>query len=151
MNKSTIVLGIIVVAAIGLGIFLMLRDPAVSNTTIPKDQGNPTTMEQELKIETLQEGTGEGAKKGDKVTVHYRGTLTDGTQFDASYDRGEPFTLTLGENRVIQGWEQGILGMKVGEKRKLTIPSKLGYGDAGYGPIPGKATLIFEVELLKIN
>lgn len=149
MNKSTIILGVIVVAAISLGIFLMLRDPA--SYTPPQDQTKPTIMEQELKIETTQEGTGEGAKVGDTVTVHYRGTLTDGTQFDASYDRGTPFSFKLGENRVIQGWEQGILGMKAGEKRKLTIPSSLGYGDRGQGPIPPKATLIFEVEMLKIN
>jgi hypothetical protein len=107
---------------------------------------------QGLKIETLKAGTGAEVKKGDTVSVHYVGTLEDGTKFDSSLDRGTPFSFTLGANRVIQGWEQGVLGMKVGEKRKLTVPSDLGYGEAGYpGVIPGNATLIFEVELVGIN
>jgi hypothetical protein len=102
--------------------------------------------------ETLKAGTGEAAKTGDKVSVHYTGTLLDGTKFDSSVDRGTPFSFTLGANRVIAGWEQGVLGMKVGEKRKLTIPPELGYGAGGVpGAIPGNATLIFEVELLGIN
>ncbi|MDP2586761.1 MAG: FKBP-type peptidyl-prolyl cis-trans isomerase [Candidatus Komeilibacteria bacterium] len=107
----------------------------------------------ELQIETLAQGTGEAqTKTGDTVSVHYVGTLENGTKFDSSYDRGEPIELTLGENSVIQGWEQGLLGMKVGEKRKLIIPSALGYGEAGNGPsIPPNATLIFEVELVSIN
>ncbi|MFA5071944.1 MAG: FKBP-type peptidyl-prolyl cis-trans isomerase, partial [Candidatus Pacearchaeota archaeon] len=105
----------------------------------------------EVKIEVLQEGTGEVSKTGDALTVNYTGTLTDGTQFDSSIGRA-PFSFTLGQNRVIQGWEQGMLNMKVGEKRRLTIPSSLGYGSSGAGGvIPPNATLIFEVELLKIN
>jgi FKBP-type peptidyl-prolyl cis-trans isomerase len=107
---------------------------------------------QNMKIEILQEGSGEPAKTGDLVTVHYTGTLESGTKFDSSLDRGTPFPFTLGQNRVIQGWELGVLGMKVGEKRKLTIPPKLGYGNQGAGElIPPNATLIFQVELLKIN
>lgn len=102
--------------------------------------------------EILKQGAGQEAKIGDQVSVHYTGTLTDGTKFDSSLDRGTPFVFTLGEGRVIQGWEQGVLGMKVGEKIKLTVPPELGYGQAGYpGAIPGNATLIFEVELLSIN
>ena len=116
------------------------------NTSNP----SPTTKE-ELKIETLAEGSGSVTKNGDKITVNYLGKLQDGTQFDSSYDRGTPFTFTLGTGSVITGWDVGLLGMKVGEKRKLTIPSDLGYGDDGYGPIPGKATLIFEVELLSVE
>jgi len=105
----------------------------------------------EVKIEVLQEGTGEVSKTGDTLTVNYTGTLTDGTQFDSSIGRA-PFSFTLGQNRVIQGWEIGVLNMKVGEKRRLTIPSSLGYGSSGAGGvIPPNATLIFEVELLKIN
>eukprot|EP01080_Neovahlkampfia_damariscottae_P002852 gene2852-4695_t len=89
---------------------------------------------------------------GDMISVHYKGTLTDGTKFDSSYDRNDPFTFKLGEGQVIKGWELGMLGACVGEKRKLVIPSDLGYGDHGSPPkIPGKATLIFEVEIKKIN
>jgi len=107
---------------------------------------------QDFKIEVLKEGTGEGVKNGDKVTVHYVGTLEDGTKFDSSVDRGQPFVFTLGIGQVIKGWDLGVLGMKKGEKRKLVIPSELGYGDIGTpgGPIPPKATLIFEIELLDI-
>jgi len=92
------------------------------------------------------------AHKGDQVSVHYRGTLTDGTLFDESYGRGQPLDFKLGQGSVIKGWDQGILGMCVGEKRKLKIPAKLGYGDAGAPPkIPGGATLIFETELVAVN
>lgn len=108
---------------------------------------------QGLVVEVLQEGTGEEAKNGDKVSVHYTGTLEDGVKFDSSLDRGQPFTFTLGAGEVIKGWDLGVLGMKVGEKRKLTISSELGYGERGTpgGPIPPNATLIFEVELLGVN
>ncbi|CUS11797.1 unnamed protein product [Tuber aestivum] len=92
-------------------------------------------------------------QKGDTINVHYRGTLKDtGDQFDASYDRGQPFTFTLGENRVIQGWERGLLDMCIGEKRMLTIPYSLAYGAGGMPPvIPAKSDLVFETELLGIQ
>lgn len=107
---------------------------------------------QGMKIETLKEGTGPEAKAGDLVTVHYVGTLENGTKFDSSVDRGQPFQFTLGQNMVIQGWELGVAGMKAGEKRKLTIPPELGYGSQGAGGvIPPNATLIFEIDLLHIN
>lgn len=107
----------------------------------------------ELKIEILQSGSGKEAKAGDTVSVHYTGWLTNGTKFDSSLDRGRPFSFLLGAGQVIQGWDKGVLGMKAGEKRKLTIPANLGYGEGGTpgGPIPPNATLIFEVELLAIN
>lgn len=108
-------------------------------------------MDQELKIEDLVTGTGAEAKDGDTLTVHYRGTLEDGTQFDSSYDRDEPFSVKIGAGYVIKGWDMGIPGMKVGGKRKLTIPYQLGYGKYGTDSIPGFATLIFEVELLGIR
>ncbi|CAO1940697.1 unnamed protein product [Urochloa humidicola] len=92
------------------------------------------------------------AHKGDKIKVHYRGTLTDGSVFDSSYDRGDPFEFTLGNGQVIKGWDQGLLGMCVGEKRKLKIPAKMGYGERGSPPkIPGGATLIFDTELMAVN
>jgi FKBP-type peptidyl-prolyl cis-trans isomerase len=105
----------------------------------------------ELKIETLEEGSGKEAEVGDEISAHYVGKLKDGTQFDSSYTRGEPYTFVLGIGQVIDGWDQGLVGMKVGEKRKLEIPSSLGYGDLGSGIIPGGAGLIFEVELVSIN
>jgi len=106
----------------------------------------------ELKIETVSVGSGEEAQVGMVVSVHYTGKLEDGTVFDSSIPRGEPFSFTLGQGRVIKGWEQGILGMLVGETRVLTIPSELGYGANGAGElIPPDATLIFEVELLEVN
>ncbi|CAI9300852.1 unnamed protein product [Lactuca saligna] len=92
------------------------------------------------------------AHKGDRVKVHYRGKLTDGTVFDSSFERGDPIEFELGSGQVIKGWDQGLLGMCVGEKRKLKIPSKLGYGDQGSPPtIPGGATLIFDTELVAVN
>uniref|UniRef100_A0A0E0JSQ9 peptidylprolyl isomerase n=1 Tax=Oryza punctata TaxID=4537 RepID=A0A0E0JSQ9_ORYPU len=92
------------------------------------------------------------AHKGDKIKVHYRGSLTDGSVFDSSYDRGDPFEFTLGNGQVIKGWDQGLLGMCVGEKRKLKIPAKMGYGERGSPPkIPGGATLIFDTELIAVN
>ena len=106
----------------------------------------------QLKIEVLEEGSGELADTGDTASVHYTGTLEDGTKFDSSLDRGVPFSFTLGSGRVIAGWEQGVLGMKVGEKRKLIIVPELAYGETGAGnAIPPNATLIFEVELLEIK
>ncbi|KAK9282552.1 hypothetical protein L1049_005473 [Liquidambar formosana] len=92
------------------------------------------------------------AHKGDKIKVHYRGKLTDGTVFDSSFERGDPIEFELGSGQVIKGWDQGLLGMCVGEKRKLKIPSKLAYGDQGSPPtIPGGATLIFDTELVAVN
>ena len=112
---------------------------------IYKQQTNNMENEQGLVIETLQEGTGEVTKVNDKITVHYTGWLEDGTKFDSSVDRGPAFIFTLGVGQVIQGWDEGMLGAKVGEKRKLTIPSDLAYGERGMSPIiPPNATLIFE-------
>jgi len=146
--KKEIITVIIILLVIALAFFLMMRPKELN---APTTEQNSTTNMSEVKIEVLQEGTGEPSKNGDELTVHYTGILEDGTKFDSSVDRGTPFSFTLGAGQVIQGWEQGMLNMKVGEKRKLTIPYSLGYGENGYGPIPPKATLIFEVELLKIN
>jgi len=106
----------------------------------------------ELQIIDEKIGTGDPATVGKSITVNYAGTLQDGTKFDSSYDRGTPFTFTLGAGEVIKGWDEGFAGMKVGGKRKLMIPSSMAYGDNGIpGAIPGGATLIFEVELLKVE
>jgi hypothetical protein len=105
----------------------------------------------ELKVEDVVEGKGAAVKNGDIVSVHYTGTLLDGTKFDSSRDRGQPFTTQI-PGRVIQGWNRGIPGMKVGGKRKLTIPSSLGYGPQGSPPkIPPNATLVFDIELVEIK
>ncbi len=119
--------------------------------TEPTEQLNTNSME--LQKEILKEGTGDKQiVNGETAVVHYTGWLTDGTKFDSSVDRGTPFEFKLGAGQVITGWDQGVSGMKVGEKRKLTIPYTLAYGEAGIpGAIPAKATLIFEVELLGIK
>jgi FKBP-type peptidyl-prolyl cis-trans isomerase FkpA len=105
-----------------------------------------------LKIEDLVLGTGAVAQSGQKVSVHYTGTLVDGSKFDSSLDRGRPFDFSLGAGQVIKGWDQGVAGMLVGGKRKLTIPPELGYGSRGFPPvIPANATLVFEVELLRVG
>jgi FKBP-type peptidyl-prolyl cis-trans isomerase FkpA len=105
-----------------------------------------------LRYEELTEGTGAVAKAGDSVKVHYTGWLTDGTKFDSSLDRNSPFSFKLGAGRVIKGWDEGVAGMKVGGKRKLHIPAKLGYGSQGAGGvIPPGAELVFDVELLGIS
>jgi FKBP-type peptidyl-prolyl cis-trans isomerase FkpA len=105
-----------------------------------------------LQIEELVVGTGAAAASGQKVSVHYTGWLTNGTKFDSSKDRNEAFVFGLGRGQVIRGWDEGVQGMKVGGKRKLTIPPELGYGSRGAGGvIPPNATLVFEVELLAVN
>ena len=129
-----------------LGFMFMSGDKSSNTTTTINKQGG------ELKKEITQEGSGENTKKGDTVSVNYVGKLTDGTEFDNSYNRGEPIEFILGSGQVIQGWDQGIEGMKVGEKATLTIPSNLGYGATGSPPlIPANATLIFDVELVGIK
>jgi FKBP-type peptidyl-prolyl cis-trans isomerase len=105
-----------------------------------------------LKYVDLVVGTGAMPKPGQIVVVHYTGWLTNGKKFDSSVDRGEPFRFTLGRGQVIKGWDEGVASMRVGGKRKLTIPPQLAYGSKGYpGVIPGNATLIFEVQLLRIR
>src|SRR5262245_45711306 len=109
-------------------------------------------MADELKITDHQVGTGAEAKAGKTVSVHYTGTLTDGSKFDSSHDRKQPFVFKLGAGQVIKGWDQGIAGMKVGGKRRLEIPPEMGYGPRGFPPvIPPNSKLIFEVELLDVK
>lgn len=107
------------------------------------------TMENGLIIEDIKIGNGAEVKAGNIITVNYLGMLLNGTKFDSSYDRGQPFSFLLGARQVITGWDQGLIGMKVGGKRKLTIPPALAYGERGVpGAIPVNSTLVFEVELL---
>lgn len=127
-------------------------DTAASpTTTAASTESSTATSVSELKIEDVKVGTGAEATAGKKVTVEYTGKLTNGTQFDSSVGRA-PFSFNLGAGQVIQGWEKGIVGMKVGGKRKLTIPPALAYGEQGAGSvIPPNSTLVFDVELLKVE
>ncbi len=111
----------------------------------------PPDVPETVAITKLAAGKGPGAKNGDEVRVHYVGTLADGKKFDSSRDRNKPFDFALGRGQVIKGWDQGLMGMKAGEKRKLVIPPSLAYGAQGRPGIPPNATLTFEVELLAIN
>lgn len=128
----------------------------LEHTTSERNASVKHTTESGLAYEVLQEGTGESPQKGQHVKVHYTGWLDNngekGTKFDSSVDRGQPFTFVIGVGQVIKGWDEGVLGMKVGEKRRLIIPADLGYGAHGAGGvIPPNATLIFDVELLGVS
>lgn len=175
MQKSTLALGVIVLVVIAIGFALFKSESssgeankdvdlkslvstpastslgsATESATI-NPSGSPMSTNG-LVIEDIKVGTGDEAIPGKKITVNYKGTLTNGKQFDSSYDRGQPFSFNLGAGEVIQGWDQGFAGMKVGGKRKLTIPPELGYGQQGAGAlIPPNSTLMFEVELLKVE
>jgi FKBP-type peptidyl-prolyl cis-trans isomerase len=160
MNKNIIVFIIIIIIIIGGAYFLWQNNSKASEAALSQSQNSQSQNNasasydiQGMKVEILKEGTGAAAKAGDKVTVNYTGTLSDGTKFDSSLNPGRtPFQFTLGQNQVIQGWELGVSGMKVGEKRRLTIPPELGYGAQGAnGVIPPNATLTFEIDLLGIN
>lgn len=124
------------------------QETAPANPKPKEDSRNVT----ELKTKDLVVGKGAQAKTGDKVSVHYTGRLTDGTKFDSSLDRKQPFEFVLGQGQVIKGWDEGVVGMKVGGKRELIIPPEMGYGDQGAGGvIPPGAVLKFEVQLLDVK
>lgn len=168
-------LAIVVIIVLGLGAIFLLSNqhtktpginiattplPTAGVTMIPTPtpeasggaaMNNMKTFPDGLQIEDEVVGTGAEAKTGDTVTVNYVGTLTNGTKFDSSYDRNQPFTTQIGVGQVIKGWDEGIVGMKVGGKRKLIIPPSLGYGSQAVGGIPSNSTLIFEVELLNVK
>ena len=155
MNKN-MTISLAVLSIIGVaGFFIIYNKNQNSQSESDKINNLPNMtkfIKNGVQIEILKVGNGVENKNGDTVIVNYLGILENGTKFDSSYDRGVPFEFTLGEGQVIPGWEIGVEGMKVGEKRKLTIPSELAYGTAGAGSaIPPNATLIFEVELLVIK
>ena len=133
-----------------------IAPPAITQTInkeiISMDLDQAVTTDSGLKYIDIVEGTGESPQKGQKVTVHYTGTLTDGKKFDSSKDRNQPFTFTIGVGQVIKGWDEGVASMKVGGQRTLIIPPELGYGARGAGGvIPANATLLFDVELLAVK
>lgn len=156
MNRSLVVIfsliGFVLVVAI-------IYNTTKTNKAIENIQITPTVaqvnqkmQDSELKTEDIRQGQGEAVKEGDTVEVNYTGTLTNGTKFDSSYDRNQTFKFTVGVGQVIQGWDKGLIGMKKGGLRKLTIPSSLAYGEQGVpGAIPPNSPLIFEIELVSIN
>ena len=138
-----------IVLVVGAG--LLGRKMDEKNMPVTNASVVPQPAVDSLGVQDEVVGTGEEATTGATITVNYRGTLLDGTEFDSSYNRNQPFTFTLGAGQVIKGWDQGFAGMKVGGKRKLTIPPSLGYGDRQAGTIPANSTLVFEVELLSVS
>ena len=152
--KQNIFIGLLIIAIFAvIGFIVKGTTPNTINTEDTESTEQVVAPPSDAKVETeeIVVGTGQEVKSGDTVVVHYLGTLPDGTKFDSSYDRGEPFETPIGSGAVIQGWDLGIPGMKVGGKRKLTIPAELGYGVQGQGSIPPNSPLIFEVELLEIK
>jgi FKBP-type peptidyl-prolyl cis-trans isomerase len=151
-NIAVLLSIIVIVVFITLGFFGLDGFNFNSSTMTPNEailkEIQETGTVADLRINDTVEGSGDPVVPGDTVTVHYVGVLTDGTVFDSSRDRGEPFSFTVGTGSVIQGWEQGLVGMKKGSRRILVIPPQLGYGATGIGQIPPNATLIFEVELI---
>jgi FKBP-type peptidyl-prolyl cis-trans isomerase len=144
MTKAIVFL-VLAAVAVAAVVFIIFRGAGSSK------QGEVTTASG-LKYVDEVVGTGASPKPGQNVTVHYTGTLENGTKFDSSVDRGQPYTFRIGTGAVIKGWDEGVMTMKAGGKRRLIVPSKLGYGSAGFPPsIPPNATLLFEVELLSVN
>lgn len=144
-----VVFSLIVLLCVFFLILISAPSDTPQNTT--EQTQKPTQSSEKLVVEDIEEGEGTAVKSGDAVVVHYKGTLTDGTEFDSSYTRGEPFETLIGTGAVIQGWDEGIVGMKKGGKRKLIIPPELAYGQQGQGSIPPNSTLIFEVELVDLK
>lgn len=179
-SKIPTIIALILLALILIGVFFVVSQPKAATSTKattsqssvktaasqlasnPKEKcqftnQKTTTIKQvdteKLKLITIEDtkpGTGEEVKSGDVVCIDYKGSLTDGSIFDESYKRGQPFVTQIGVGQVIQGWDYGIVGLKEGGKRKLTIPADLAYGSRATGSIPANSTLVFEVELVKI-
>lgn len=168
-----IIIGVIIAAGV-LGIYLILNqnipvaeikknveeepmkfiqeETTNQNTNTQNPTANPASSVTELIVEDKVVGQGVEVKSGDTIVMHYTGTLENGQKFDSSVDRGQPFETQIGVGQVIKGWDEGVIGMRVGGKRKLTIPGSMAYGEQGVpGAIPPNATLIFELELLEIK
>lgn len=157
MPKQAIIVLIVGIVLLVIASFFIFNPSDVTQSGKQTEDMKGATMQgkttdvKELKIEDVKVGTGKQVKSGDTVVIHYVGTLTDGTKFDSSYDRGTPFETQIGVGRVIKGWDLGVVGMKVGGKRKLIIPAELGYGSQAVGSIPANSTLVFEVELVDVR
>lgn len=152
---AILVIALVILAGAAVLVFMTSQNKQAENNLTAAglpDTSNLTTTASGLQYKDVTVGSGTEAKEGDTVSVHYTGWLTDGTKFDSSVDRGQPFSFPLGAGSVIPGWDEGVAGMKEGGKRILVIPSNLGYGTSGApGVIPPNATLIFEVELLDVE
>jgi FKBP-type peptidyl-prolyl cis-trans isomerase len=140
----------VTVAILVVGFFFIFGQSLVSIFTNSSSK-NTMASQQGLQVQDTIIGTGDTAGSGDRVVVNYTGKFSDGRVFDSSIPRGEPFQFVLGSGQVIKGWDEGIVGMKVGGKRTIIVPPELGYGANDYGPIPGGSTLIFDVELIKVQ
>ncbi len=156
-HHSIALAGLIILIIVIVGLVVMLRQPAAAPATAPASSTSQTSSQQNTNTPTqLQKidetvGTGAEAVPGKQVTVNYTGTLANGQVFDSSYSRNQPFSFTLGAGQVIKGWDEGVVGMKVGGKRKLIIPPSLGYGSQAVGSIPPYSTLTFQIQLLSVN
>lgn len=149
MKRAIIPLLLVIIVIVAA--FYLNTNMKKNNSENTKKTSVPDALNK-LKIEDIKVGTGRQVYAGDTVVMHYVGTLTDGTKFDSSYDRNQPFETQIGVGQVIKGWDEGVPGMKIGGKRRLTIPPELGYGSTGAGGvIPPNATLIFDVELVAIK
>jgi hypothetical protein len=145
-QKRTRVIAAVVIVALAAGVLGYLFVPG-----LPGGAGAEVTTRSGLKYTDLVVGNGPSPRAGQTAVVHYTGTLTDGTKFDSSVDKGQPYSFALGTGSVIKGWDEGVATMKVGGKRKLVVPPVLGYGPAGRPGIPPNSTLLFDVELLDVK
>ncbi len=148
----TLVLSVLILGGCKKKTTININDSMKKDDKVMEKKDEGVMMKKELQKTDITVGNGPEAKNGNKIKVHYSGTLEDGTKFDSSYDRGQPFEFVLGTGGVIKGWDLGVLGMKAGGKRKLVIPPDLAYGDRSPSPlIPPNSTLVFEVELLEVD